>query len=87
MWAIMDHITGKDCPAAVDALFFMYLAFCVLGSFLMALSVAWLCGYKYLSRPSNGVAPAGAEDHGEKTGLILGTQPPVAPVTSAPPPV
>jgi len=81
MWDIMEHISGKDCPAAVDALFFMYLAFCVLGSFLMALSISWLCGYKYLS---NRVAPAGgAADDGEKTSLMYGTQPPVASVTSA----
>ena len=84
MWDIMEHISGRDCPAAVDALFFMYLAFCVLGSFLMALSVSWLCGYKYLSLTHGTVVP---ENYGKTIGMMTGKQPPVAnTVTIKPPP-
>lgn len=78
MWDIFTQLTEKDCPSAVDALAFLYAAYCVLAVFLMAGAIAWLVSIKLL--PSRGrVAPTDGHDHGDGTGLLVVSQPVATP--------
>ena len=59
LWVIIESIANQDCPAALDALTFLYIAFCVLGAFLIALAITWLVAAQRL--PTDRIAPEQGE--------------------------
>eukprot|EP00192_Tetraselmis_astigmatica_P003653 CAMPEP_0117657906 /NCGR_PEP_ID=MMETSP0804-20121206/5579_1 /TAXON_ID=1074897 /ORGANISM="Tetraselmis astigmatica, Strain CCMP880" /LENGTH=580 /DNA_ID=CAMNT_0005464389 /DNA_START=112 /DNA_END=1851 /DNA_ORIENTATION=- len=63
LWVIMESLANQDCPATVDALKFLWVAFCVLGACLIALSITWLVAAQRLTRV-RAVQPAAGTDVG-----------------------